>query len=176
MYKAFKIKQAAAFVGVSENALRWMEKQGKVNPKRNRVGHRVYEEEDLERLKTENLLKGESFSKKILCPICKTNPRKNSRVRGQFGDHCEICHRQLVAQKRKSDSEIKKRICIRCGLSFVVYHALEQCCRLCKELKSNIKSNEKWLNPKEVRKPNGSAVAYSFFKKKYSVPNNVFRG
>jgi hypothetical protein len=118
------------------------------------------------------------------CEICLTRPKKwlNSTKKALL---CRVCDKQMKLEKKSIKAERAKSLsvaetkqCKTCKNDFQFSAKNETECHVCKIGRSVRVSNEKWLNrkPKEKKRRDSNAVAYSFFRKKYSVPNNVFRG
>ena len=116
------------------------------------------------------------------CEICLSRPKRwlNSTKKALL---CLACDKQIKQEKKMMKVKQPKFIddykeCKTCKKRFQFKYKSEQECHFCKETKSIRKSNENWLNRKPKKKPkmDSNAVAYAFFRKKYTVPNNVFRG
>lgn len=125
--------------------------------------------------------------KRKLCLICKQRIRKQAHGGHKFDKWCLVCDREKRSQarikkqdKKKKDESIfhePERKCKECDKYFIFQSKNEKYCHDCKQYKTIREANERWVEdkPKPRRRRDSNAVAYSFFRLKYSVPNNVFR-
>lgn len=115
---------------------------------------------------------------------CRTCGDRNSR-----GDYCDFCvnlyfrDEQLREREKRKKAEKKPpavyddRVCEDCGVSFKPTGRVMKKCPPCRKKWANRTPGEKWVDRKPPKKNRDSnACAYAFFRKKYGVPNNVFRG
>lgn len=118
------------------------------------------------------------------CEICFKRPKKwlNAAKKALL---CRVCDKAIKLEKKQMQQEKEKslvtpetKICRICELEFQFLAKNEKECSNCKKDKSIRKSNEKWLKrgPEKKKRRDSNAVAYAFFRKKYSAPNNVCRG
>lgn len=79
--------------------------------------------------------------------------------------------------KVKKKIEYDERVCEDCNLSFKPKGRIQKKCTECNRKWKDRTPGEKWLAKKPHKNVmNSNQVAYGFFRKKYGVPNNVFRG
>lgn len=133
--------------------------------------------------------KPEKILKRDLCPICKERIRKNGPGGHGLGAWCIVCDKDKRDEKRRLKREEKARLnsifheperfCQECKKYFVYKSKNEKYCHDCKQYKTIRNANKRWVENKPVvRKKHitSDMVAYSFFRPKYTVPNNVCRG
>lgn len=103
------------------------------------------------------------------CDFCDRLYFKNSKT--------NFVHTRMIKPKVKVVKAKGEGVCDKCGDVFKKRHVMSKTCGVCNKKKKERTPAEKWLDKKPyVNNANSNAVAYKFFRKQYSVPNNVYRG
>jgi len=84
---------------------------------------------------------------------------------------------KLREKVQKPKPVYEDRVCKDCGLVFKPTGRVMRKCKPCRDKWGNRTYREKWLAKKPHKNSRDSnQVAYAFFRKKYGVSNNVYRG
>lgn len=102
-------------------------------------------------------------------------------------EYCDFCDKlyfkrivetpnRTIKKPEKSKPNYKQKICKDCKKSFIPTSQNIRC-KECGIKFKNRPPQEKWISKQQnTNHMDSDAVYYSFFRKKYGVPNNVFRG
>jgi MerR family Zn(II)-responsive transcriptional regulator of zntA len=106
----FKIKQAAALTGFTEDTLRFYHKRGLAQPSyRNEAGYRLYSEEDIERLRFIKHAKEVGFSLDAIAELLDIRLHKDQKS-------CEDVKAMTAAKILEVDERIQELLRIRQAL------------------------------------------------------------